>query len=72
MDGFLLAIIIISAALILAQWFVFQRIRTYLFQHYEPIKKKNSLPGASPDRDFEYRRGTTHSRPRTVWSGHLR
>jgi uncharacterized protein len=42
MDGFLIAIIIISAALILAQWFVFQRIRTYLFQHYEPIKRKTA------------------------------
>ena len=42
MSGFLLAIIIISAALILAQWFVFLRIRTYLFQHYEPIKRKTA------------------------------
>jgi len=42
MSGFLLAIIIISAALILAQWYVFLRIRTYLFQHYEPIKRKTA------------------------------
>jgi uncharacterized protein len=42
MSGFLLAIIIISAALILAQWFVFLRIRTYLFQYYEPIKRKTA------------------------------
>ncbi len=42
MDGFLIAIIIISASLILAQWFVFQCIRTYLFQHYEPIKRKTA------------------------------
>ena len=42
MSGFLLAIIVISAALILAQWFVFLRIRTYLFQHYEPIKRKTA------------------------------
>jgi uncharacterized protein len=40
MSGFLVAIIIISAALILAQWFVFLRVRTYLFQHYEPIRRK--------------------------------
>jgi uncharacterized protein len=42
MSGFLLAIIIISAALILAQWFVFLRIRAYLFQHYEPITRKTA------------------------------
>ncbi len=42
MSGFLLAIIIISAVLILAQWFVFLRIRTYLFQHYEPIKRRTA------------------------------
>ncbi len=42
MSGFMLAIIIISASLILAQWFVFLRIRTYLFQHYEPIGRKTA------------------------------
>ena len=42
MSGFLLAIIIITAALILAQWYVFLSVRTYLFQHYEPIKRKTA------------------------------
>ncbi len=42
MDGFLIAIIVITVALILAQWFVFQCIRTYLFQRYEPFKRKTA------------------------------
>ncbi len=44
MDRFLIAIIIISTGLILAQWFVFQCIRTYLFQHYKPLKRKIAYP----------------------------
>ena len=42
MDRLLLALSIISALMILAQWFVFQRIRTYIFDHYDPIKRSTA------------------------------